>query len=410
MTSPIRYPDTITVRTPPGPGSGLLTGLEDGPSLAAHRSRYGELPPLDAPSLRALSAAADLRGRGGAAFPFATKLDAVASRTRRTRRAVVVVNLSEGEPASAKDSALALHRPHLVLDGAVAAARALGTREVHVVLPGERGEVAAAMAHAVSERDDALSLSVHTAEPRFVAGQARAVIELLSGRAGLPVTAWKPEAFDGLHGRPTLLSNAETWAHVGLLALRGAAAYGGGTTLLTINVDGRAPEVVEVALGSRLRDVLPPEAVGAPSIVGGFHGAWATWPTLASARVSVPYLRAVGVPLGAGVVIVPGPSTCALDLTTRIVEHLAGESARRCGPCFNGLPALAASLRELLEGSGGPQRVSELTRLVAGRGACAHPDGTIRLVSSLLSTLAVEVRTHGAGACSRRPGTQRVAA
>jgi NADH:ubiquinone oxidoreductase subunit F (NADH-binding) len=407
--SPVPYPTHIRVR----PGPALLADLEVGPSLAAHRERYDALPRLDADALHGLVDRARVRGRGGAGFPFATKLDAVRTRTRRTRRAVVVVNLSEGEPASAKDSVLALHRPHLVLDGAVAAARALGTREVHVVLPGERDHVAAAMTAAVGERDDGLDVRLHTAEPRFVAGQARAVLELLAGRPNLPVTAWQPEAFEGHRGRPTLLSNAETWAHVGLLALRGAESYGllgtdaePGTTLLTVNdltrPDG-TPEVVEVEHGSRLRDVLPTAALDAPSLVGGFHGAWATGPTLAGARVSAARLKAVGVPLGAGVLVVPGRDACPLALTVQIVDHLAGQSARRCGPCFNGLPALAAALHRVLDGSGSRRRVAELSGLVERRGACAHPDGTIRLVSSLLSTLGTEVRAHEAGACVRRP-------
>ena len=92
-----------------------------------------------------------LRGRGGAAFPFATKLRRW-PRARRSRRPVIVVNLSEGESASSKDAALSLTRPHLVLDGAVATARALGAREIHVVLPAERAFAGRRMREAVAER------------------------------------------------------------------------------------------------------------------------------------------------------------------------------------------------------------------------------------------------------------------
>ncbi len=381
--SPVPYPDLVEVH----PGPALLRGLGDGPSLGAHRARYGDLPALDALLLRALVAEADVRGRGGAAFPFATKLDGVRKHASALKRPVVVVNLSEGEPASSKDSALALVRPHLVLDGAVAAARALKASAVHVVLPGERALPARQMTTAVGERrDDGVRISLHTAEPRFVAGQASAVLELLAGRRNLPVTTWQPAAFDGLDGRPTLLSNAETWAHVGLLVHRGAAAYRShgtsaepGTTLLTVTGPDGRPHVHEVEFGSRLRDVLPDDAAGGPVLLGGFHGAWATWHTVASARVSVLGMRSLGLPLGAGVVLAPGRDACPLEWTTRIVEHLAGQSARRCGPCFNGLPALATALRHL-----DAERVRTLCGLVERRGACAHPDGTVRLVRSLV--------------------------
>lgn len=400
--SPVPFPDEIRVH----PGPALLDGIERGPSLTAHRAQYGALPRLDAAALQDLVAAVALRGRGGAAFPFATKLEAVRERAGRTRRPVVVVNASEGEPASSKDHALALTRPHLVLDGAVTAAVALLAREVHVVLPGERPLAASRMRRAIAERDDPVPIVEHTAAPRFVAGQARAVIELISGRPNLPVTAWAPEAMDGVGGRPTLLSNAETWAHVGLLAHRDVASYRRfgtptepGTALLTVTAAGALPQVHEVAYGARLRDVLPPSVAGAPALIGGFHGSWATWETLASVRVSVTGMRSIGLPLGAGVVHAPGPDACPLAVTVRITDHLASQSARRCGPCLNGLPALALALHRVLDGSGGRARVEELSALVVRRGACAHPDGTVRLVRSLFAALPGEVAAHAAGGC-----------
>ncbi|MEO5852612.1 MAG: NADH-ubiquinone oxidoreductase-F iron-sulfur binding region domain-containing protein [Nocardioides sp.] len=403
--SPVPVPDEIRVL----PGPALLAGIDEGPSLAAHRARHGTAPAVTAARLLALTADARLRGRGGAAFPFSTKLAAAS----RGRRPVVVVNLSEGEPASSKDSALALTRPHLVLDGAVAAAGALGARDVHVVLPGDRPHAAERMAHAIAERDDRVRFRQHRADARFVSGQARAVVELLAGRSNLPVVAWAPEAVAGLHGRPTLLSNAETWAHVGLLVLDGEAAYTArgrvdepGTTLLTVTAPGQVPHVHEVEYGARLRDVLPSSATGGPLLVGGFHGSWATWSTVASARVSVPGMAALGMPLGAGVVLAPGPGTCPLALTSQVVDHLAGQSSGRCGPCLNGLPALAATVRAALTGSGGERgavaEIERLSRLVERRGACAHPDGTARLVRSLLRALPGEVAAHGAGGCDAR--------
>ena len=347
-----------------------------------------------------------LKGRGGAGFPFGTKLETVRSRAGRNRRPVVVVNLSEGESASSKDAALAQTRPHLVLDGAVATARALRATEIHVVLPAERAMAALRMRGAVAERSGGPPIRLHTAEPRFVAGQSTAVVELISGRPNLPVTSWRPDAVSGYDGRPTLLSNAETWAHVGLLALRGAGHYRRrgtsaepGTALLTVTGTHRVPQVHEVEYGARLRDVLPSEAVGAPVLVGGFHGSWAAWPTVASARVSVSGMRLLGVPLGAGVVHAPGPSVCPLALTTRIVDYLAGQSAGRCGPCLNGLPALAAALHRVVNGQGGRARLEELAALVVRRGACAHPDGTVRLVRSVFAALPGEVDAHRVGGC-----------
>ena len=395
--SPVPVPSEVTVL----PGPALLSGIERGPSLRSHREQYGPLPLLDRAGLLADLHGIGLRGRGGAGFPFATKLEALGR-----GRPILVVNLSEGEPASSKDTALALTRPHLVLDGVVVTARALAAREVHVVLPGERPMAAAAMRTALSERDDPVRVLTSTAEPRFVAGQAKAVVELLAGRPNLPRTSWAPEAVAGHEGRPTLLSNGETWARVGLLALRGARDYAligtrtePGATLLTLGAPGALPVVREAAYGERVRELVPRERHGRPVLVGGFHGSWATWDTVASLRLSVSAMRSLGTPLGAGVLLSLGADDCPVDLTRRVVRYLAGQTAGRCGPCFNGLPALAAAVEAVCAGHSAGHRVEELARLVARRGACAHPDGTVRLVRSMMGTFAGEVTAHAAGVC-----------
>ena len=94
---------------------------------------------------------------------------------------------------------------------------------------------------------------------------------------------------------------------------------------------------------------------------------------------------------------------CPLELTSRVVDYLAGQSAGRCGPCFNGLPALARALGAVRDGHGGLAAAGRpsSSKLVERRGACAHPDGTVRLVRSLLCTFAGEVAAHAEG---RVPG------
>ena len=398
MTAPpVPVPSTLRVEH----GPALLSGLDRGPGLAAHREQYGDLPQVRAGDLVEATERLRVRGRGGAAFPFAVKLRAALG----GRRPVVVVNLSEGEPASAKDSALALARPHLVLDGAVATARAVHARELHLVVPAERTRVAAAVREAAGERRDRLRVRVHTAHGGFVGGQARAVVELMAGRANLPVTAWAPEAVAGHRGHPTLLSNAETWAQIGRLVLEGEAAYASlgtveepGTTLLTLS--GPEPTVVEVPFGTPFRDVVPQAWAGRPVLVGGFHGSWVTGGTLAGARVSVDELSGLRTPLGAGALI--SPAECPLTFTGRVVAYLAGQSAGRCGPCLNGLPALAAAVAAVAGGTGDTARIAQLTGLVERRGACAHPDGTVRLVRSLLAAFPDEAAAHARGHCGSR--------
>ena len=407
MTSAARLPGTATPIA--RRGTLLLADVGLDPSWAAHRSRLGPVPQPDLETLAAWTDEVRLRGRGGAGFPFSRKLT-----TAARRRALVVVNASEGEPASHKDAVLVTRAPHLVLDGAVVTARALGTREVHVVVPGAHEPVVRSVNAAVRERRRAgerVRWHVHRADERFVAGQARAVLELMAGRENKPVTAWAPEAVSGHRGRPTLLSNAETFAHVAAVSRLGPKAYAAfgnpstpGTVLLTVDGDGPAPEVLEAAGGTRLADALTTRWLpGVPVLLGGYHGTWLTGSDVESARLDRDALAASGFALGAGVVLPLARGVCPVVRTAGIVRFLAGESAGRCGPCRFGLPAMAGQLDRLVEGRASEQRLMELAGLVTGRGACAHPDGTARLVRSLLERFPDEVAHHAAGSC-RWPG------
>lgn len=394
------------------PGVHLLDGVERGPSLAAHEQRYRRLPSWTGRALVDLLRSLDVRGRGGSGFPFATKLEAALTAPGRP---TVIVNVSEGEPASFKDAALSTTRPHLVLDGAALVAGALGARTVHVVVPSERPFVEHRLRRAVMERhtrgrrgrrDGGLRWIVHRADDRFVAGQAWAVIELVSGRANLPVTSWQPAAVKGYRGRPTVLSNAETFAQVALAVLDGAERYRAhglpeepGTVLLTVHAGPAPVRVVEVAHGAPWSEVLSGEALDGPVLVGGYHGTWVPSGALADLRVSRAAMRERGLALGAGVVLPLGPHECPVHVTTRLTAYLADQSAGRCGPCRNGLPALAEALHQLDLGGPSLDRVTELGRLVSGRGACAHPDGTARLVRSMVEAFPEEIAAHALGWC-----------
>lgn len=386
------------------PGPALLAGIEDGRGLGVHRARFGPVPQVAAGTLVEMARAVDLRGRGGAGFPFAIKVAAAAR-----RRAVVVVNASEGEPASHKDAALMTCAPHVVLDGAAAVAHALGTREVHIVVPSELINVRLVVETALRERAAAgerLKVRLYDAQPAFVAGQAQAVLQLLAGRENLPVTAWQPEAVSGHKGRPTLLSNAETFAQLGHLARVGPFGYAAhgtadepGTTLLTIRGDGWDPQVREVALGTPLSEVLTEAELEQPLLLGGYHGTWLRPEQLTGLTVSRTAITAAGATLGAGIMLPLVEGGCPLVRTAELVDYLAGQSAGRCGPCLNGLPAMSQEVWALVCGAGSVPRLEELSGLVVRRGACAHPDGTARLVASMLTRFPEEVERHRLGAC-----------
>jgi NADH:ubiquinone oxidoreductase subunit F (NADH-binding) len=154
---------------------------------------------------------AGLSGRGGAGFPTARKLAAVAAR----RNAMGIGNGTEGEPVSAKDKVLMAQSPHLVLDGAVAAASLVGATEAIIVAhPAAADIVTAALRERRRARIDGVRLLVIPAAEAFVAGEASAVVHWLEHRIPKPKATPRRLSERGLHGRPTLVQNVETLAHL----------------------------------------------------------------------------------------------------------------------------------------------------------------------------------------------------
>jgi NADH:ubiquinone oxidoreductase subunit F (NADH-binding) len=372
----------------------LLAGAGTTPTFERHLALYGD---LDRPAdLIGLLAAARLRGRGGAGFPTARKLKAVAERRGRP---VVVANGAEGEPVSKKDHALLTTAPHLVLDGVSLAADALGARTAVIAVSRNAPELLAAVGERERHRVDRVELEVRVVPPGFVTGEETALIRALAGRPARPTTK-PPYPFErGLRGAPTLVQNVETLAHVALIARFGARWYGRGTTLVTLSGAVRQPGVHEVPVGATLGEVI--ERCGgrvdpvSAYLVGGYFGRFAA--AAAAARLVLD----PGV-LGAGAIVALPAATCPVAECARVVSYLAEESAGQCGPCVHGLAAMADAFAGASHGDA-KRELTRLGKLVLGRGACRHPDGAARLVESALEVFANDFARHARGrGCNRR--------
>jgi NADH:ubiquinone oxidoreductase subunit F (NADH-binding) len=402
--------------TGPGGGHGgpqrlLPAGGAAPVDLRAHVTRYGALRHRDgAGRILAEVRASGLTGRGGAAFPAYRKLAAAAD----SRPAPVVVgNGAEGEPASSKDSSLLWISPHLVLDGLQVAARVAGSRTAVLYVRRNR-RLHQRLAQAISERAaagiDTAGVELREAPDRFLAGEESALASRLTGRPALPgyrLVRGLPRMGSG---QPLLVQNVETLAHLALIARYGAGwfrtvgtADEPGSMLATVHLPDGQVRVSEVPLGIPLADLagfgLPTQAV----LVGGYHGAWLPAEQAARLPLANDALRPLGATVGAGVVAALPADRCGLAETARVARYLALESAGQCGPCFNGLPRIAAALGHLAGPRPNPQARADLERwagLVEGRGACHHPDGSVRFTRSALRVFAAEAGLHQQGRCS----------
>jgi len=355
-----------------------------------------------------------LRGRGGGGFPTGRKLAAVAAARRRP---IVVANGAEGEPVSFKDKLLLRRAPHLVLDGAALAAAAVGAREVVVALDRMAGEEIGVVSDALDERRDrGLGWRLAVVAPGFVTGEETALLSALQGRDPKP-TFTPPRPYErGLNGAPTLVQNVETLAHVALVARHGphwfravGTAREPGSALFTISGAVGRPGVYEASFGTPMRALVERAGGvrGAPGafLVGGFFGSWIDPVAVQDLSMLDADLERAGAAVGAGALVVLPAAACGLDQSARVARYLAEESAGQCGPCVNGLGALAGALETLAAGHADcrPDALRWLEQ-VRGRGACRHPDGAARFFESSLEVFAGEVELHLQGRCSGRRG------
>jgi NADH:ubiquinone oxidoreductase subunit F (NADH-binding) len=405
----------------------LLSGLSLGETieLDRHLDVYGPLPTareLDAKAILTLAERSGLRGRGGAAFPTATKLRAVSA---ARGQAIVVANGCESEPISAKDALLLRELPHLVLDGAEIAARAVGADEAIVAFETPNSSARASLESALSERRaarlDSTRFSLFAAEERFLSGQETALVSQINGGPPRPSFVPPRPTDRGVARRPTLIQNVETLANLALIARYGAAWYRElgtaaetGSRLVTLAGAVEDPGVYEIECGTPLHALLA--AAGGISgeiagvLVGGYFGSWLPAARAGDLELSNEALARHGAALGCGALVALPASSCPVAETVRVAIYLATETANQCGPCVHGTAAIARTLHGIAEGKAPGTAFVDLERWTAelpGRGACHHPNGLANFVSTALRTFAPQFDDHArrgpCDACAAEP-------
>lgn len=400
-------PETMVrraARVTPGSPARLVLPDEDlvgGLGGELERGFFGRTPavPVEA-TIRELDAAG-LRGRGGAGFPAAIKWRAVADAVGPK---VVVGNGHEGEPASDKDAWLVTHRPHLVLDGLLLAATAVGADRA--ILYVSHSEVVEAAERAVAEVKaaglvpDGVRLEVFHASGGYVAGEETAVCRSISGGPALPLARPPRPAESGVDGLPTLVTNVETLAHAAWIRRYGAAAFreagtpsSPGTALFTATGAIRDGGVFEAALGTTVGEL----AAAAGGVTGEVHGLlMGGWfgGYLRGERSELvccyQEVRAAGSGLGCAAITFLGDDADLLRTAADLGTWFEQESARQCGVCRNGTRAIRDTLVKVAQGDPNPDHVANLARWgeqLVGRGACAFLDGAATLARSVAGEL-----------------------
>jgi NADH:ubiquinone oxidoreductase subunit F (NADH-binding) len=354
--------------------------------------------------------ASGLLGRGGAAFPVGQKWQSVARRAAGDAR--LLVNGAEGEPLSTKDRTLMTLRPHLVLDGALLAAEAVGAQEVVLYVGAPHRGARTSLASALRERRASparprVPVRLVAAPDAYVAGEESAAVHYVNAGDARP-TSVPPRPYErGIDGRPTLVQNAETLAHVALIARRGQAWYRSagrrrtpGTALVTLHgVPQRG--VREIEYGTPLAEVaslagVERSTVGAV-LLGGYFGSLVAPDAAFSVALDPLEMLGSGVAMGAGVIAFLDQGECGVAAVAGILEYMAAQSAAQCGPCVFGLRSIADTVVAIAQQratSGDIERIERWRSQLVGRGACHHPDGAARLLASALETLETDFHAH----------------
>ena len=373
--------------------------------------------------------AAGLRGRGGAGFPTGEKWRV--ARATPSDRKIVVANLMGADPSALGDRALGEGNPHLILEGLLIAAYAIGASEAIIAvrrdwtLAIERLQTAVREAtearfagYLVLGTDVSIQASVWEGSGAYVAGEETALINALQGDRGMPLIRPPYPATRGLWGVPTTVQNAETLAHAAWIVAHSADAFASlgsdgsrGTKIVTIMGHVGEPGVAEVALGTPLHGLVNVAggAVGTAKavFVGGPGGG-----AIDAASLDTPYdyesLEAAGAVVGSGSVLVTDSSTCMVASARFFIDFSAREACGKAVPCRIGTRRLVEAMDRVLAATPRPHDGSllrDLARKMSDTALCQLERLAPRPILTTLERFGDEYRAHAergvclAGAC-----------
>jgi formate dehydrogenase beta subunit len=342
---------------------------------------------LDPGRLIAAVADSGLRGMGGAGFPTGRKWELVAAQPATPKYAIC--NADESEPGTFKDRQILAEQAHLVLEGLLLGMAATGAEEGWVFIRHEYGPEEAVVRREIDYLRAAglagenvagtgrrLSVEVFTSPGGYILGEESALIECMEGHRGEPRNKPPFPGVYGLWGQPTLMNSVETFAHVPIIAQRGADWWkqqgtAGGTGLKFFAVSGHVerPGVYCVPMGTTARQLL--ELAGGVSggrRLGAIQPGGASSNFLGPDGLDVPLdfgpLAQAGSMLGSGALVVLAEGTDLLAAATNVLRFFRDESCGKCVPCRVGSTKAHRILADLLEDGGGAAQVDErVTRL-----------------------------------------------
>ena len=364
---------------------------------------------------------ANLRGRGGGGFPTGNKWKAC--REAHGKQKYVLCNCSEGDPGIGMHKSIIEADPHSIVEGIIIGGYAIGAQEGYIYLhhgnEGAREKLQRAIEQAyeygllgenIFGSGFNFSLTLKEGAGGYVCGESTALMASLEGRAGEPRPKYIHTAEKGLWDGPTNLNNVETWCNVAPIIMRGAGWYSSigtaksaGTKVISISGNVNKPCLVEVPMGTPIKDIISKLGGGLPagSSLKAFQLGGPPAGILPAENAGIPLgfeeLAAAGSLLGSGGLIVMDQKTCMVDMAKYFLSFLEEESCGRCVPCREGVKRM----REVVEGisiaTGKEEDIallSELAECLTSASLCDLGKSAPQVVVSTLRHFMDEYQTH----------------
>ena len=398
-----------------------LKEYEKAGGYSALRKALKEFAPGD---ITTLVQQAGLKGRGGAGFNTGLKWSFIPKENDRKGYRYIIANADEMEPGTFKDRLLLEGDPHLLLEGMIIAAYAIGADIGYVFLRWAYKEAGKIMAKAISEAEDAgylgknilgsgfnLHMHLHTGVGRYMCGEETALLNSLEGKRATPRAKPPFPQVSGLFGRPTIVNNVETFCCVPPIVSNGAEWFKslsltaeGGTKIYGVSGKVKKPGLWELPMGVTLRELIYDYAGGMQegtrfkgALPGGASTDFMVEEHL-DVKMDFAGVEAVGSRLGTGTIVVLDDKTCPVGFVHNLQHFFAQESCGFCTPCREGLPWVEKILMAIEEGHGRNEDIELLHMhtqfLGPGKTFCALAPGAMEPLQSALKYFSDDFAIH----------------
>jgi len=362
----------------------------------------------------------DLRGRGGGGFP--TGLKWKTCREAKGKEKYVICNCSEGDPGIGMHKNLIESDPHSILEGLIIGGYAIGAKGGYIYLHYGNSSAKEKLQKAIDQANAYgflgenilnsgfnFSITLKEGAGGYVSGESTALMASLEGRAGEPRPKYIHTAEKGLWDSPTNLNNVETWGNVPLIILRGTNWYSKigtkgskGTKVISLTGSINKPCLVEVPMGTRLRDIISlgggiPKGSKLKAIQVGGPPAGILPATLVDLSLDFDELAKGGSLLGSGGMIVMDDKTCMVDIAKYFMTFLEEEACGRCVPCREGVKRMREVLDDISLGIGNAEHLKilqQLSECLSQASLCALGKSAPNIVLSTLRHFKEEYQTH----------------